>query len=122
MTRQEMTGKRDLWFSGWIRRMLPDSSTGFLVSDLDFILWNYNTRRLMLIEVKTRGAKMRFWQEGLFNTLDQILTIGSSTAGVDYLGFHCIRFENTTFSDGRCMIDGELVTESELIDYLRMAQ
>lgn len=120
MTRKEITGERDLWFSGWVRENLPDSSTGFLVSDLDFILWNYKSRRLMLIEVKTRGAKMRFWQENLFKVLDEILNIGSRTAGVEYLGFHCIRFENTNFVNGSCSIDGKVVTEQELCSYLDM--
>lgn len=120
MTRQEITGKRDLWFSGWIRRNLPDSSSGFLVSDLDFILWNHKTHRLMLVEVKTRRSKMRFWQEGLFKILDEMLTIGSAPAGVEYLGFYCVRFEGTSFEDGRCAINNKLVSEDELIAHLKM--
>ena len=41
MTKPEITGKRDLTFSRWIRNNLPDSQDGFLVTDLDFLLCNY---------------------------------------------------------------------------------
>lgn len=122
MTRQEQTGERDLTFSGWIRKNLPDSSTGFMVSDLDFILWNYKTRRMMLVEVKTHRAKMRFWQENLFNVLDELLVISTRLIKppIDYRGFHCVRFEKTGFQDGRCMFDKQIVDESQLKAILSM--
>lgn len=41
MTRKEFSGTRELLFSDWVRTKLPDSSTGFLVTDLDFIIFNY---------------------------------------------------------------------------------
>ena len=36
MTAKERTGMRDVKFSKWIREKLPDSNTGYSVSDLDF--------------------------------------------------------------------------------------
>jgi len=55
-----MTRKRYLWcdnpncphekqkaMSDWVRENLPDSSTGFLVSDLDFILENWKTKNII---------------------------------------------------------------------------
>lgn len=122
MTRQEQTGVRDLTFSGWIRKNLPDSSTGFLASDLDFILWNHKTRKLMLLEVKTHEAKMKFWQASLFGVLDSLIEYGVKelTPPIEYKGFYCIRYENTDFSDGRCLFDNKLVNEEELIEILSM--
>ena len=122
MTRQEKSGTRDLTFSGWVRENLPDSSTGFMVSDLDFILWNYKLRRLMLIEVKTYAAKMRFWQSSLFETLGKLIEYGAQHIDepIDYRGFHCIRFEKSSFDDGRCLLDSKVVSEAELIAFLSM--
>lgn len=122
MTRKEQTGERDLTVSGWIRENLPDSATGFMVSDLDFILWNYKTRRMMLVEVKTHGAKMKFWQENLFNVLHELITMSVKLVKppIDYRGFHCVRFEATSFEDGRCLFDRSIVNEQELIDLLSM--
>jgi hypothetical protein len=120
VTRKEITGTRELKISGWIRKKLPDSSTGFLVSDLDFIIWNYKTRRLMLIEIKTRKAVMRPWQSNLFYMLDKIINKGINGFNIKYYGFHCIRFEGTSFDDGRCMFDKKYITETDLIKTLSM--
>lgn len=124
MTRKEFTGTRDLTFSGWIRDKLPDSNTGFVASDLDFVLWNWKTRKLMLLEVKTRSATMRKWQSMLFDMLDRLILYGSERIRppIEYYGFHCIRFENTDFTNGRCMFDRKIVSEEELINILSMKQ
>jgi len=55
MTRKEITGKRSLEFSGWVRENLPKSKTGFMITNQDWIFWNYNTKKLMLVEEKTRN-------------------------------------------------------------------
>jgi len=117
MTRSEVTGIRDLTFSGWVKKNLPDSSTGFMVSDLDFIMYNYKTKDMMLIEIKTRKAKMKTWQRKLFELIDDALKKGLAE---DYLyhGFHCIRFENTGFEDGRVIFDNKLSNEQEIKDIL----
>ena len=52
MTRKENTGIRDLTFSNWVRVKLPDSSTGFLVSDIDFYMCNYNKKTHLMVEIK----------------------------------------------------------------------
>jgi len=121
MTRQETTGVRDLAMSQWVRDKLPDSKTGFYtVTDLDFILYNYKYKKLMLVEVKTRKGRMSFSQRETLTLLDKIVKEGSITSGIKYYGFHCIRFESTCFADGRCMFDDKLISETELIKTLSM--
>lgn len=118
-TRQELTNKRSLMFSSWIRKKLPDSSTGLLVSDLDFILCNYKARILMLIEIKTRNAKLRKWQRMLFDNLDRWIKKGIDKDWL-YYGYHVITFENTWFNDGICLFDGKQISETELISKLSL--
>lgn len=113
MTRREFSGKRDLTVSGWIRENLPDSSTGFLVSDLDFILYNYKTKRIMLLEVKQHGKEMATWQNNLFKNLALWISKGIDKDW-NFLGFHSIKFENTDFKDGKCYYDHQEITEEEL--------
>ena len=113
MTRKEVTGKRDLTFSQWIRDNLPDSSSGMIVSDLDWIICNYKSEIIMLIEVKTRGKKLADWQRILFNNIDKWLKAGVSDNWV-YLGFHTITFTRTWFTDGDVYFDNRKVTEIEL--------
>jgi len=127
MTRQEQTNNRDLTVSKWIRAKLPDSSTGFLVSDLDFILYNWKTQKLMLLEVKQFGSKPRKWQKKLFAMLHKIIYTGVKVfnaqktfdinceyGDLEYLGFHLITVNGKDFSDG-VLFDNIKVTESELI-------
>ncbi|MCH8862636.1 MAG: hypothetical protein IID51_09005 [Proteobacteria bacterium] len=76
MTKQEVTGIRELKFSQWIRDNLPDSSTGFICSDLDFIIENYKTKKIMLLEIKTRNRELKTWQRILFNNLDRWISNG----------------------------------------------
>jgi len=104
MTRKECTNIRDLTFSNWVRENLPDSSTGFLASDLDFILQNYKTKKIMLLEIKTRGTDLKSWQKNLFRNMHNWIVKGI-TKDWEYLGFHVIMFENTNFNDGKVFFD-----------------
>src|SRR3990167_5737994 len=97
-TRQEITNIRDLQFSQWIRKNLPDSSTGLMVSDLDFILCNYKHKKILLLEIKTRGAGLKTWQNKLFQNLARWLSNGMDN-GYEFKGFHVLKFENTSFED-----------------------
>lgn len=120
MTRQEITGERDLSFSRWIRKNLPDSKTGFMVTDVDFFIYNYNTRKVAIVEVKTNKGRMRWWQENFYKNLDNWLKIGCKESNWHYVGFFAIRFENTCFDDGLCIINDKVVTEQEAIEILSL--
>ena len=117
MTRQELTHTRDLTMSSWIRKNLPDSKIGYLVSDLDFILFNYKTKKIMFLEVKTRGATIKIWQRDLFKNLNKWILKGISDDWI-YLGFHLLCFEKTCFTDGRAYFDNKIISEDEFIKKL----
>ena len=57
MTIPEKTGYRCQEFNEWFRKYGPDSekdgaASGFLVSDIDLVLYNYKTKKLMMVETK----------------------------------------------------------------------
>lgn len=112
MTRQEFSGKRDLTFSGWIRENLPDSATGYLVTDLDFILFNWKTKKIMLLEVKQYKKQIRMWQKKLYQLLHTALSRGLPK-DVEYLGTHLITFEKNDFKNN-VWFDKSVVTEEQL--------
>lgn len=120
MTRQEVTNTRDLRFSGWIRTNLPDSATGFMVSDIDFLLFNFKTNIWIMLEIKTRSAKLRHWQREMYNNLDEIISAGVNALGnkIEWRGVHVVTFENTFFDDGKCYLDDHEISEEELKYYL----
>jgi hypothetical protein len=119
MTRSELTGIRELNFSQWIRDNLPDSSLGFVVSDLDFIVSNYKTKRIMLLEIKTRNAQLKTWQQILFNNLAKWIKQGIDKDW-EFLGFHTITFQNTFFNDGNVYLDNIEITEQKLAKFLEL--
>lgn len=119
MTRQEITGIRNLDFSGWVRKYLPDSATGFLVSDLDFVFLDWQKKKLMLLEVKTRNADLKPWQQNLFAHLTRWIGNGIDS-GWKFLGFHVLKFENTFFDDGKVWFDGKETDECNLIEDINL--
>jgi len=103
--------------SDWTRKNLPDSSLGFMVTDLDFILSNYKSKKIMLLEIKTRNSNIKEWQKRIFINLNRWIAKGIDE-GWEYLGMHLIRFENTNFDDGLVYFDNKVLSEQELKDKL----
>jgi hypothetical protein len=122
MTRMEITGQRSLVFSQWIRDRLPDSSTGFMVTDVDFFLYNYKTRKVMVLEVKTRNCNIKTWQHKFYELLGKWLNAGimAATPEWEYLGIHLLQFENLSFEDGKIYLDRNEVSEGQLITFLSL--
>ena len=124
MTRPEITRTRDLTFSNWIRRNLPNSETGFSVSDVDFMLWNWQRREVMFVEVKTHGKELSTGQRRQFWRMHDWVTKGTAETGWNYKGWVIVTFENTSFEDGKCYISSINmtqpieVTEARLIELL----
>lgn len=122
MTRPEITGTRGLGFSAWVREKLPDSQSGFCVTNQDWIFWNYKTRRLLLAEEKTRKGRVSPWFATLIKTvLHPALSEYCPKAGIDYRGYHLIVFENTTPADGKIWFDNKEVTEAQLKHILELS-
>ena len=119
MTRKENSGYRDLTFNNWVRENLPDSSTGFMVSDIDFFMYNYKTKRCMFLETKSHLSRMKEWQKRMYNTLSLWVENGIDKEWTFY-GYHVLTFENTDFSNGKAYLDGNEATEQQIIDFLSM--
>ena len=123
----ERTGLRDNNFSGWIRQRLPPSSDGVIVSDIDWIIANYKTKKLMLIEHKCRVGEPGQGQRRIFEMLHATIIAGLPSAYPDweYLGFHLLQFPGEGFNspnpdtkDSFCYFDREKMTEAQLIERL----
>jgi len=114
MTRPEMTGERDLTFSSWVRKNLPDSSTGWVTSDIDWYMYNYKTKKCCMVETKTRNADLTFAQKQMYNNLSKWISEGAKKDGWDFTGFYVIKFENTWFDDGKVFINSKESSEEEI--------
>lgn len=117
MTQIEKTGIRELNFSKWIRESLPDSKTGFMVSDIDFIIYNYKTKNIAIIELKTRSAELKTWQSIFYKNICKWIKNGIDDDW-NFKGFYFIKFENTFFNDGKCFLNNIEISELDLIKEL----
>ena len=119
MTKRELTGYRDLTFNLWIRNQLPDSSTGFAVSDIDFMIWNWRTKKMMMLEVKTKHGKLPPFQRRMFGNISRWIRDGIQSDWT-YYGFNVLQFSDNSFNDGVAYINDVEVTEAECIHYLSL--
>ena len=126
MTKPEHTGYRELRFSQWIRNNLPSSRrpSCFTVFDVDFVLRNYSTNRLALLEVKCKGRKPEGGQKLTMQLIDEIMRLGTPARNEHYgimseqwtyCGYWLLQFENTMPDDGRIWLNGYELTEQQLI-------
>jgi len=117
-TRIEMTGKRSLDFSHWLREKCRDSSTGLIATDIDFFLQDYKMKKLMLLEVKTRNARPRPSQWKQLRVIDAFVRYGAEYYGYDYWGLYVIKLSGTSPENSEVEINGCSVTEEQLISFL----
>lgn len=114
MTRtKELTGLRDLSFSKWLRESNPGANC-FTANDLDFVLRNYKTKQIMIIETKCRRANVTDGQRFFYQDLNSILKAGCAATGWEYMGVHLVQFEKLGPNDGKVFFDGKEVSEDRL--------
>ena len=102
-------------FGIWIRQQPEiDSRLGFVATNLDYVWRNYKTGNWLLIEEKRHGAYPKAWQAEIFALLDE----GCSHLP-NYHGFHVLRFEHTSPTDGKIWLDSIEITKDELIRFLQ---
>ena len=90
-----------------------------MVTDLDFLLYNYKTKKIMFMEVKTRHCELKRWQKIIFRNLHNWVKKGIDEDWT-YQGYHLIQFENTNFEDGKVFFDYIESNEEKIIKILSL--
>lgn len=108
---QEFISKYEQFFSNWLHANLPKSAYWTLISNIDFIIWDYKTKKFYLVELKTHWNYMRTRQKNLYNMLYRRLSF-CNDKGLDSRTFvwcYCITFEGSNFQDWRVRIQGSWI-------------
>jgi len=120
----------DSYLFDWFSRNLPDAKSYF-VTDVDFVIRD-RAGRLLLLEVKRRKSEVKPHQNVTFQILHHALKQISgkeipvridgrkTTLTVFYRGFAFLQFENTSFEDGAAYLNGQQMTERQIIDFLSL--
>ena len=122
MTRREVTNKRDLKFSNWMRIYLPDSNTGFTASDIDFYIYNHKTKVHGIIELKSHMSNLTYPQRQMYPRLNKWISEGGAKEGWHYAGFFLIQFEKEFFNDGKVYLNGKESSEVEIKQILSLKE
>lgn len=121
MTKQEQTGERSLEFSRWIRENLPDSQTGLCVTNIDWVFYNWRTKKLMLCEEKTHMAKLSKWFEMLISyVIEPALRAFCRYHAIQYKGYHLIQFDGTSPDDGKIFVNGKLMDKKAFTSWISL--
>jgi hypothetical protein len=103
-------------FSKLMYSLASLENTGLTVNDIDFIIRNHHRKTLAIVEVKTRCGHLTYSQQKTFSELDQFLRNGIC-GGWKYLGFYVLRFQNTSFANGKAWISYGEVIDQEVTEY-----
>jgi len=126
---EERTGWREEGMSRWIRANLPSSKrpSCFTVFDVDFVLRNYDTRRLALVELKCYQCERSPGQRLTMELIDETMRLGTLARnehyGVQsmawtYCGYWLLQLEYTRPDEGRIWLNGHKLTEEQLKHHL----
>jgi len=113
MTKAEQTNNRDLGFNNWVRERMPDSYTGYRAYDVDWYLWNKNTKRHIILELKTFNAEMSSDQRMMYQNLARWIKASSIIEGWYFGGCFLITLGNNRPDNGTITIENILTGESK---------
>lgn len=95
----EFVSKYESFFQNRLFSNLPKSSEGVIISNIDFVICNYKTKKFILVELKTKGNEMKPRQKWLYNMLHRRLMHTNNLDNRSFEGTYCIRFMGENFSD-----------------------
>jgi len=108
-------------FGIWIRQNCKQIE--LIVTNLDYVSFEYKLRRLMLLEEKQYYGTLHLGQQSVFTILDQMLTDHAATYDIDYWGFYLLQFRGAGNAPGPDMrLNGYTVTEEALIRHLNFEE
>lgn len=78
---------------------LPKSTEWTLISNIDFIIANYKTKKFIMVELKTHWKGMEQRQKWLYNMLHKRLMKGNDLDDRTFVGTYLISFMGEDFTD-----------------------
>ena len=78
---------------------LPKSTEWTLISNIDFIICNYKTKKFIMVELKTHWKRMEQRQRWLYNMLHKRLMKGNDLDDRTFVGTYLISFMGEDFTD-----------------------
>lgn len=102
-------------FSLWLRKQTElDSHLGYSASDIDFMWFNRQSKKWMLIEEKRYGWFPSKDQRQMFKIINK-----ACANDKNYRGYHLLVFENTNPDDGLIHLNNKDISKEDLLKFLQ---
>jgi hypothetical protein len=88
-----------------------------MATDMDFILYNYKTKNMVILEVKTRNSDIKEWQRIFCSNLHKWILKGIDSDWT-FHGVWLLQFEKDSFLNGKVYLNRNEISEIELINKL----
>lgn len=107
-------------FGMWIRQYVRD---GLSITNLDYVIEDYKSKKIMLLEEKQNGGSVHPAQRMTFQTLDRMLEKIAGDQGYEYWGFFVFRLPpNTTMPGPGMTLNMKPITCEQLQAHLGFAK
>lgn len=116
MSSNEFVSKYEQYFSNRLHENLPPSSEGIVISNIDFVICNYETKKFILLELKTCWKTMERRQRWLYNMLHKRLMYADNIDEWKFMWTFLVTFEGKTFQDGSVWIEGSNLKSTYIFD------
>lgn len=113
-----MDNEYERFFSNWISKNLPPSNKWCYVTDIDFYISNYFTKKFMFLEIKTKWKKIDKWQRNMYNMIHRRLSNNNIRDWWTYVWTNLLEFNWENFYDWKVFLNKNEIDEYKLKEFL----
>lgn len=113
----EEVSKYETFFSNWLSENMPPVSNWYFISNIDYLLFNYFTKKFVLLELKTRWNNITEWQKNMYNMLHKRLSATNWTDWYIYIWTYLITFTWDDFYDWIVSVKWSWINRVNLQEY-----
>jgi len=117
MSRQRNNTSTNTPFSNYLYNFNGSTKVVMTIHNLDYMIVNYQLKKIMLIEEKRFNSELTYPQVEAFKIINGFMSTGNFD-GYEYCGFHQLIFENTLPTDGKMTWDNVPIDEEKLTEIL----
>ena len=110
-------------FGLFLRQHCRDSQLGLCVTNIDYVLEEFRSKKLQIIEEKSNGGSVGSGQGKTFEVIHQALRVAAPRIGYEYWGIFVLRFPRGIDIPGPgMMLNDRPITVEQLVDHCNFKQ
>lgn len=118
-----MDSRYEFYFSNRLHDNMPSVWEWYFISNIDYLLFDYKSKRFIIIELKTRLNQLTKWQRLMYNLLHKRFIYSNWIDWYMYMWTYLVSFNWDNFSDWNVYLEWskiqkQKVTEEDLIYFI----